>query len=430
MEKNLELQEMTVEEMKTFIKLGKKKEEMFQALQKGNGMKGILNVAYELLENPITVCDTSFSIIENYPLHSNDKDFQIRNGKQYMKTEAVQSMHRERLVERIFSETAPFTFYRDALGVNMMYCRISIKRSVVGYICVLARKRSFETTDFEIVRTLSQMLSVEMQKNSFFTERTGFKYEYFLTDLLDGNMVGKEFIEQRIRQLGRKPMRHYWIMTGMFEKEQDIYMNQRYYIEQMVTIIKNSIALFYKGHIVLLTSAEARIPFDVAEEVKIKDFLTLNRMKLAISHQFDNPSDAQLYYQQTIRLLSVCGSLETSACVLRYGEYMIESLIDPKMKKIQRKAAIHPDIKYLIAYDRENRTEYFHTLRVYISCGRNALRSAETLHIHKSTFFYRMNKIAELLGGPIEERLFQYEISLRLLKLSGDKSGNSNTTGK
>ena len=39
MEKNLELQEMTVEEMKTFIKLGKKKEEMFQALQKGNGMK-------------------------------------------------------------------------------------------------------------------------------------------------------------------------------------------------------------------------------------------------------------------------------------------------------------------------------------------------------------------------------------------------------
>ena len=41
MEKNLELQEMTVEEMKTFIKLGKKKEEMFQALQKGNGMKGI-----------------------------------------------------------------------------------------------------------------------------------------------------------------------------------------------------------------------------------------------------------------------------------------------------------------------------------------------------------------------------------------------------
>ena len=161
MEKNLELQEMTVEEMKTFIKLGKKKEEMFQALQKGNGMKGILNVAYELLENPITVCDTSFSIIENYPLHSNDKDFEIRNGKQYMKTEAVQSMHRERLVERIFSETAPFTFYRDALGVNMMYCRISIKRSVVGYICVLARKRSFETTDFEIVRTLSQMLSVD-----------------------------------------------------------------------------------------------------------------------------------------------------------------------------------------------------------------------------------------------------------------------------
>ena len=33
MEKNLELQEMTVEEMKTFIKLGKKKEEIAEICQ-------------------------------------------------------------------------------------------------------------------------------------------------------------------------------------------------------------------------------------------------------------------------------------------------------------------------------------------------------------------------------------------------------------
>lgn len=417
-----ELSEMTVEDMKTYIKIGKKKEEMFQALRTGGGIKGILSAAYELLENPITVCDTSFSIIENYPLHSNDKDFEIRNSKQYMKTEAVQSMHRERLVERIFSETTPFTFYREELGVNMMYCRISIKRSMVGYICVLAKNHPFDMADFEIVHTLSQMVSVEMQKNSFFTEKTGFKYEYFLTDLLEGNMIGKEFIEQRIQQLGRKPMRYYWMMTGVFEKERDIYMNQRYYIEQMVTMIKNSIALFYKGHIVLLGSSDAHVPFDFAEKVKIEDFLTLNHMRLAISHRFENPSDARVYYQQTIRLLAVSGSLKSENYILRYEDYMVESLIDPKMKKIQREAAVHPDIKYLIAYDQDNRTEYFHTLSVYIYCGRNALKSAEMLHIHKSTFFYRMNKITELLGGSMEQRVFQYEISLRLLKLSGEES--------
>ena len=150
--------------------------------------------------------------------------------------------------------------------------------------------------------------------------------------------------------------------------------------------------------------------------------MTLNHMRLAISHRFENPSDARVYYQQTIRLLAVSGSLKSENYILRYEDYMVESLIDPKMKKIQREAAVHPDIKYLIAYDQDNRTEYFHTLSVYIYCGRNALKSAEMLHIHKSTFFYRMNKITELLGGSMEQRVFQYEISLRLLKLSGEES--------
>jgi len=264
---NKDFSQMSVEEMVHYMRIGTKKEEMFHALRSGSGMKGILNTAYTCLGNPLTVCDTSFSILENCPAHANDMDFEIRNHKQYMKTEAVLSMHREKLVERIFSETEPFTYFRDALGIDMMYCQIAIKKSVVGYVCVLAKNRAFIADDYEIVAALAQMLSVEMQKSSFFTEKAGFKYEYFLTDLIEGNMSDPAFIKQRMIQLGRKPLKNYWLFAVMFEQEKGIHISHQYYLEQLLTIVKNSTALFYKGHIVMLVSADENQPYGGEEAV-------------------------------------------------------------------------------------------------------------------------------------------------------------------
>ena len=110
---------------------------------------------------------------------------------------------------------------------------------------------------------------------------------------------------------------------------------------------------------------------------------------------------------------------------------MIESLIDPKMKKIQKESG-DPSGYQIFDSIRPGKQDriFSHIARVYFPCGRNALRSAETLHIHKSTFFYRMNKIAGITWRTDRRTVISDEISLRLLKLSGDKSGNSNTTGK
>jgi foldase protein PrsA len=68
-------------------------------------------------------------------------------------------------------------------------------------------------------------------------------------------------------------------------------------------------------------------------------------------------------------------------------------------------------------HDQTYHTDLLQTLRAYIFSGRNAAAASEQLHIHKSTFFYRMNKIAELLGTDIydRKRLFAYEFTFYLI---------------
>lgn len=409
--------------IKHAVELGEIKEEMFNALQSNSGIKGIINVAYEYLENPIIVCDTSFSIIECCPEHSNPLDFEIRNNKQYMKPEAVKSMVGEGLVERIFNETKPFIAYRSALGIYMMYLRIAIQKNVAGYVCVLAKGRALTEGDLEIVQALSQMLSVEMQKSSFFTEKAGFKYEYFLTDLIEGNLNDRDFIEQRIIQLGRRVHTYYWIMAVSFLKKQEAHINYHYFIEQLVTILSNSMAFFYKGNLILLLSSDNRKPYDEGEAVKLCEFLALNQMTLAVSNAFTCPEEAPLYYAQTEALLRFSISVKSSESILLYEDYCFECFVEQKCRLPERRTMIHPDLKFLMRYDESHHTEYFPTLKAWLENNRNGECSAQALHIHKSTFFYRLGKICALLGLDMNDckKLFCYEASIKVIKMDNRK---------
>jgi DNA-binding PucR family transcriptional regulator len=87
-------------------------------------------------------------------------------------------------------------------------------------------------------------------------------------------------------------------------------------------------------------------------------------------------------------------------------------------------ASVHPDLLRLLEYDRTSGTEYTHTLRLYLSNNRNAAAAAAELHIHRSTFFYRLGKMEELFDIQINsgKDLFAYEYSFRVLDyLKGQK---------
>ena len=88
----MDIYETVQDEILSYVQFNEHKEQMFMALQGSGGIRGILQTAFTFLENPICVCDTSFSIIENYPDHENVLDFEIRNHRQYMKPSSVMSM--------------------------------------------------------------------------------------------------------------------------------------------------------------------------------------------------------------------------------------------------------------------------------------------------------------------------------------------------
>jgi len=82
-------------------------------------------------------------------------------------------------------------------------------------------------------------------------------------------------------------------------------------------------------------------------------------------------------------------------------------------------------LKFLNEYDRDNKSDFYKTLQVFILNDRNLVKSAELLYIHRNTLVYRINRIIDLTGINLnsndekKQLLLSYDIHNYLAHLSG-----------
>ena len=77
---------------------------------------------------------------------------------------------------------------------------------------------------------------------------------------------------------------------------------------------------------------------------------------------------------------------------------------------------VHPGIVEMVE---SGRNDLIHTLDAYLTHGCDARKTAEALHLHRSTLYYRLEKITEALGDLRDgEARFDLMLSIRLANLA------------
>lgn len=108
------------------------------------------------------------------------------------------------------------------------------------------------------------------------------------------------------------------------------------------------------------------------------------------------------YYQagaaldQAFRLRSEKWTLSFSECTM---EHILNTLPPP----LTPSHLIAPELAGLMAYDKENGTPYFDTLREYLLNERDIPRTSQALIIHRTTLLYRLKKIQSLIHVNLED---------------------------
>lgn len=394
-----------------------KRDEVFQVLQAGYGYQSMLDTARSYLKNPITLCTTSFSVLASSPKDYFDDKLDIYEKKFYLKNNIIRNMKEKQVLQHMFDSSSPIIVeFDDSPGISYLFCSIHIRRAAVGYLCISSLYRPFETADSSFAMNLSKLFSLEMQKDEFYAEKTGLKYEYFLTDLIEQNLHSKNIAARHLAQLGETFYQYFWVLGFTFHGFSNNQLNPNYYIDQLSGIFKRSMAFFYKGTLILLHTSKYRDPYQSIDKQKFSHFLHLNQINAAISFRFEQILDTPRYYNQVMFLLKNKKCHMEDRCLI-YADNFLNHLLEASQNEINAETIIHPDLLFLQSYDQENNTEYMKTLKAYFLNNRNALNTSNYLHIHKSTFFYRIGKIMDLteFDPSNAQILFSYEFSFRIL---------------
>ena len=395
--------------------LERAKRELFTALQSKHSLQHYMRIAYDVVHLPMTLCDTSFGVMAAVPTPTvmAPDDFDMMNGRQYLKLDLSEEMEQKNHMAHIMESHRPYVCRDSRFPNEILFQPVRINRAVVAYVFSPGRESGFTSLDLEVVEYLGQVLAIEMQKNDAFAVESGLKYEYFLQELLSGHFSSEEFAERRLRQLNRKAQPYYFMLCFSFDDPENVHAASKYYYDQLLSIFPEGMVGVVQGKLcLLLPSAEPR-PFRDRDRQALEKFLEFNCMICGVSFYHASLLDVRFALEQA----DAC--LESRADDIRIYDYEQEYVnhIFSRHDRDRMRSKIFPDIRIIAGYDKKYRTDLLQTLRTYISCGRSASAASEQLHIHKSTFFYRMNKIAEILDVDIydADRLFAYEFSFRMM---------------
>lgn len=404
--------------------LYKKKYELYNSLFTENSMDGILNIGEKFLGNPIFILDTSYRIIARSSLAKLDNSsIETHNGESYLLLDIVQLMQKNKCIDNIYNSDNAFFYNSDEI---LIFCSIIINNITVGYISVLQSKREFNAEDLELTNVLSKVFSIQIQKENLFISNSGLDEEYYLTDLLINRIDNVEYVTERLQYINFNLYENLIILSIPFKQKYKDYRHNfglKELIKKIKTILGNCISTYYKDTITFLISNEDKEVINYSIKETLLEFLKLNNLRCGISMVFQNLLHIQDFFYQSIYALELSSCMKIDNTINYFEDYIEYYLFNMSMRttndlyKINLLTLVHPYIKKLIKFDDQNKTELFKTLKAYLENNRNANDTSIQLNIHRSTFFYRYNKIQGLLGISLRNNnnLFKLELSFKIL---------------
>lgn len=420
-------------------------EKLILALSEGKGIQAIADIGSEYLENPISIADSSFKILAT---SATVQHFQELSPQQSAYTQAALKSVSDRQLgltsmdfirksgrlDQIYDNPEPHIVSREELsskGIDTPFsfldCSVRIRGAVVGNLTVLELVRPFCEGDLDYCKQLSRLISIELQKQEIFSANYGVAYEVLLNDLLEHKVTDSVRIRLRLKSMKRdlKPDLYVVVVRRIDPGSGSADIPG---IQQSVVraCFPGSISVNYRGDIVLLISSEKEKAPEIQGNWELTELLEKNNLKLGKSEMFHEPAQMSTFYAQACRAIEYGGIYDPGQCIYDYYSFSLFHMMEICSEKMDLRGLVHPLVQKLMKSGNLSDQELLKTLAVWLYLNRDAEKITKVLHIHRSTLYYRINKIRDMLG---EEDLndgklvFQLMLSFRVIEYHAGLQG-------
>lgn len=396
---------------------------LVNALFSGNGLQYLVDTATQIFGNPVYVVDLQYKYLAmSAGLIPDHAFFHAESQSGYISEEGIRSIRANRLDEKVRRSNTAYYYVSDVVDKGMLVDAVRIQGIEVGHIMMLESERPFRDFDADFFHRFSNLISMELQKDSAYARNKGVMYSYFLSDLLDNPGQDVSRIRQRLRLLGYNLKETFYIVAipPAGHSTSDLQLNV--ILERLVQIFSGSIYVIYEDTIVFFISRALFQNLSEYEMTELSDYLSANQLKAGVSNFFRHLEDMRYFYQQAVDAVNLGLKLKDPSPVYYYSDYYVYKMLETaEDHSANIRFLIHPGLMNLYLYDQQKQTELIATLREYLHHPGQTSLAAKNLHIHKNTLLYRLGKIKELIGCELEvgEEYMNMNLSLMIMKYLG-----------
>lgn len=229
--------------------------------------------------------------------------------------------------------------------------------------------------------------------------------------LLEGKPVDEESANRKLNAIGWEPDHHYQILylvsTGYFRSQETL----KFYAVQLEQTFSACIAAQMEEGIYLLHNLDCEDDPDFRQH--LADFLRENLLLTGISNVFQNFYDSACYHNQARDALELGLRKNPNLWRHEFRDCQADYILCQCLSQYPARDLCPVQLEKLLHHDEEHpEMELAKTLEVYYRCKFNASEAAKQLFIHRTTLFYRLNKIQQIADIDHDDPGLRLQIQL------------------
>lgn len=377
-------------------------------------LTGLLEVGAQCLNTEMIIIDREYRYDGGaLPYHSTGGDF-------FSSTEDMDADD----VENLYAADPKFddTFQTDGLvyyphspvpGAKVYYYNLRYDRLYLGRLLYSIP----DSVNTPALRRLAEQFGALVEKcyEFHYLRKNKGMPRYSVYDiwklLLENKPVDQEEADRKLAAMGWEPGQRYRIVyllsNGYFRSEETM----KFYAVQLEQTFSACIAARMEDGIYMLHNLDREDDPDFRQH--LADFLRENLFVSGISNEFRDFYDSFRYGCQAKDALLLGVRKNPSLWRHEFRDYQADYVLQQCLSRYSARDLCPEGLDILLRHDEQNpEVELAKTLETYYNCKFNAAEAAKQLYIHRTTFFYRLNKIQQLAAIDVDDPQQRLQILL------------------
>lgn len=357
--------------------------------------------ASDFFHNPVYIHDDMFSVIAHSRLVEGMLEFEYnaKTDKLHIPLWLIEEFKYDESYTRTLSLHQASIWGNDEYPYNIrsLFVNIWDAHRYCGRLLINEIASSLLPGQFYAAEYLSNYITLllrHLQKSKNHRYRN---FEETLIALMTGEEVDERDLHTVLRILDWSESDQY-LCLKLRNQDTDLSIRSDSALHSFLSSLLQGCVIFHHQQelCILMNINQSRLAPHVIRQ-KLAPHIRDSCMYCGISNPVDGIRGIGLGFSQADMALHYITQEDGSDWIMFFAYCALNYIRDRAREEMPGHCLVHPVLLDLKNYDRANGTQYYDTLRVFLTCERNIPVAANALIIHRTTLTYRLGKIQELV---------------------------------